>query len=95
MPQLLPNSTHTQNTHACANTNRHTKWCISSNLTQWRAITVCTEAAGSEEMGADGDRTLVVLERKSEAESELKKKRGRDVELLSACGFRKACREKA
>lgn len=56
---------------------------------------MCTEAAGSEEMEVDGDRTLVVLERKRAAKSELKKKRGRDVELLSACGFRKACREKA
>lgn len=54
---------------------------------------MCTEAARSEEMEADGDRTLAG--EKERAESELKKKRGRDVELLSACGFRKACREKA
>lgn len=56
---------------------------------------MCTEAAGSEEMGANGDRTLAELERKRDAERDLKKKRSRDVELLSACGFRKACREKA
>lgn len=49
---------HFLKTRTHANTNRHPERCRSSNLTQWRAITVCTEAASSEEMEADGDGTL-------------------------------------